>query len=62
MRFEIKFTHSFRVTIGDWRMSMFVRPWLSIDFDRLGEVFPRGKAIINYIWMRAKVVGRWAVS
>jgi hypothetical protein len=62
MRFEVRCTHSFRIKIGDWRMSMFVQPWLSIDFDKLGEVFPRTKAIISHIWMRTKAVGRWAVS
>ncbi|HEY2970889.1 MAG TPA: hypothetical protein VGJ48_00120 [Pyrinomonadaceae bacterium] len=41
-------------------MSIFVRPWLSIDFDKLGEVFPRSKAIISHIWMRIKAVGRRA--
>ena len=61
MRFEVRYSHSFRIRIGDWRISVFARPSLSIDVDKLGEAFPRSKAIISYIWMRTKAVGRWAL-
>ncbi len=56
MRFEVRF--SIRIKAGDWRASMLVRPWLAIDLDRLGEMFPRSKSIVSYIWARTKAVGR----
>lgn len=58
MRFEVKYSHSLRIRIGDWRVAAFMRPWFSVDFAKIGEMFPRGKAIISYLWTRIKAVQR----
>lgn len=50
MRFEVRCSHSFRIRIGNRRVSMFVRPMLAVDFNELAEVFPRTKWLINYVW------------
>ncbi len=52
MRLEVRF--SLRIKAGDWRWSMLVRPWLKVDFDQLGEMFPRTKGALNYIRSRTQ--------
>ena len=54
MKFEIQMKHSVRIRIVDWQASWFARPRLAIDFNELGQAYPRCKSAADHIWMRTE--------